>query len=257
MVLAVVRPDLSQRTALSKSAVIGWDLCPTKAGFELRERKPLKITEKISFGSALDAATEKLIVGAREGWTEAKTLQAAMDGVDFVKERDGVELPATELTVAVKGFWQDVLPRIDVKDAELQADVSAEIVGLGPVNGHPDLILPAGPWDIKSSRYKKDLPSIELGLYSILLEEARNVEVTEAGYLTWVRSGRGRWEIQPWAITSEVRRWTWARVNQYARAVETGAFFGAPKFPSLCLDCPYAPANGGACEIAYQGGAPE
>lgn len=252
MTLAVVRPDLSRRTALSKSAVTGWDLCPTKAGFELRARRPLIPNEKISFGSALDAATEKLVIGAREGWTEKKTLQAAADATGFVVERDGIPLPTDEMDKAVRGFWGEVIPRFDWSRAETQAEIAAVIPGLGEVQGHPDVIL-AGPWDVKSSRYKKDLPSVELGLYAILLEEARGVEVREAGYLTWVRSGRGRWEIQPWQITSEARRWTWARVNQYARAVETGAFFGAPKYPSLCESCQYAPANGGECEIAWNG----
>jgi CRISPR/Cas system-associated exonuclease Cas4 (RecB family) len=252
--LTVERPDLSTRTALSKSAVVGWDLCATKAGYELTERRPLILNEKISFGSALDAACEALITGHQKGWTEEQAMKAAADAVGFITERDSIEIPIDEMDKAVTGFWREVIPRMDLTDAVLQPSISAEIAGLGPVNGHPDIILANGsPWDVKSSRYKKDLPSVELGLYAILVEEATGREVPEAGYLTWVRSGRGRWEIQPWPITSEVRRWAWARVNQYARAVETGAFFGAPKFPGLCTDCQYAPANGGPCEIAWNG----
>lgn len=248
----VTRPDLSTRTAVSKSAVVGWDLCPTKAGYEITDRRPLILTEKISFGSALDAATEALIVGSREGWAEKRAMTVALDAIAFVTDRDGIELAEAELHTAVRGFWSEVMPKFDWSAAETQPEIAAVIPGLGEVQGHPDVILD-GPWDIKSSRYKKDLPSVELGLYAILLEEARGVEVHQAGYLTWVRSGRGRWEVQPWEITSEARRWTWARVNQYAQARERGAFFGAPKFPSLCVDCPYAPANGGPCEIAWNG----
>lgn len=248
----VVRPDLSERVALSKSAVVGWDLCPTKAGFELTERRPLVINEKISFGSALDAACEALVIGRREGWSELRALTAAKDGVDYVIERDGIELPVAELNTAYRGFWNEVTPQFDWTGAETQPEIAATIPGLGDVQGHPDIILGAMPMDVKSSRYKKDLPSVELGLYAILLEEARQIEVPAAYYLTWVRSGRGRWEIQRWDITGEARRWTWARVNQYARAREAGAFYGAPKFPGLCETCQYAPRNGGACEIAYE-----
>ncbi len=253
--MIVTRPDLTERVALSKSAVVGWDLCPTKAGYELTERRPLLPNEKITFGSALDAACEALIVAHREGWPEDKAFRAAFDAVDYISKRDEIELDAAEVTRAVKGFRADVLTirAFPWAEAELQPELNAEIAGLGPVNGHPDVIFPAGPWDIKTSRYKKDLPSVELGLYAILLEEARGIEVTEAGYLTWVRSGKGRWEVQPWPITSEARRWAWARVNQYARVREAGAFFGAPKFPGLCADCAYNPANGGPCEIAWGG----
>jgi CRISPR/Cas system-associated exonuclease Cas4 (RecB family) len=251
--LAVVRPDLSARTVLSKSAVVGWDLCPTKAGFEMTARRPLIMNEKISFGSALDAACEALIVGHREGWTEEAAMKAAADAVGFVVDRDSIELPIDEMDKAVTGFWREVMPRLPLEGAELQPEIAAVIPGLGEVQGHPDIILASGPWDVKSSRYKKDLPSVELGLYAILLEEARGIEVTEAGYLTWVRSGRGRWEIQPWQITSEARRWAWARVNQYVKAAQSGAFYGAPKYPALCQSCQYAPANGGECEIAWNG----
>jgi hypothetical protein len=254
-VVIVTRPDLTERVALSKSAIVGWDLCPTKAGYELTDRKPLIPNEKISFGSALDAAVEVLIFGYQQGWSDVDTLVRAIEAVNVVQERDGIPLPGEELTRAVKGFQTDVMPRFNTwAVAELQPTVDAVIPGLGEVNGHPDIILPSGPWDVKSSRYKKDLPSIELALYAILLEEARGLEVTEAGYLTWVRSGKGRWEVQPWAITSEVRRWGWARARQYVQAREAGLFVGPPKFPKLCLDCQYAPANGGECAIAFDGG---
>jgi hypothetical protein len=249
----LVRPDLSQRTVLSKSAVVGWDLCPTKAGFELRERKPLIPNEKISFGSALDAACEVLVVGYQQGWDDALSLLRAHEAITTIEERDGIPLPADELSRALKGFQGEVMPQFRWMEAELQPEVEADIPGLGAVQGHPDIILAGQPWDVKSSRYKKDLPSIELALYAILIEEARDTEVHEAGYLTWVRSGKGRWEIQRWAITSEARRWAWARVNQYVQARESGAFFGAPKFPGLCNDCQYAPANGGECAIAWNG----
>ena len=250
----VTRPDLSARTMLSKSAVVGWDMCATKAGYELTERRPLILTEKISFGSALDAATEVLIVGRREGWTEKRVLAGAEDAIAQITERDGIPLPESELGVAVRGFWNDVMPTRDWSDVATQPEVTAHIAGLGDVQGHPDVVLVGEPWDVKSSRYKKDLPSVELGLYAILLEEAYGTEVRQAGYFTWVRGyAKPRWEIQPWEITSEARRWTWARVRQYAQARDAGAFYGAPKYPQLCDGCQYNPAAGGPCQIAWNG----
>lgn len=250
----IARPDLSQRTMISKSAVVGWDLCATKAGFEITDRRPLILNEKISFGSALDAACEVLIKGHQKGWDAATAHSQAMDAVMVVGDRDEIELPLEELSKALLGFHDEVIPRFDWTNAKTQPEVSADIAGLGDVQGHPDIILgDYSVWDVKSSSRKKELPSVELGLYAILVEEAQGIEVPQVGYLTWVRQGRGHWEIQPWLITSEARRWAWARVNQYAKARETGAFFGAPKFAGLCDSCQYSPANSGPCEIAWNG----
>jgi hypothetical protein len=256
--MIATRPDLSQRTALSKSALVAFDLCQTKAWLEITDRRPMLPNEKVSFGSALDAAIEIVIVGAREGFDALHTMTGVMEAIESIEVRDGMELPTEELLRAVSGFREEVLPKFDWTGAATQPDVWAEIPGLGDCNGHPDIVLANGnPWDVKSSSREKAIPSVELGLYAILMESFEGHPVTEAGYLTWVRSGKGHWSIQPMAITPEVRRWTWEIARRYVAAKELGspaAFGGGPKFPGLCSDCSYAPWNEGPCQIAYRGG---
>ena len=262
--LAVVRPDLSQRTALSKSALIGFELCQTKAWYEIHHRRPFVTSEKVSFGSALDAATEALIVGERDG---RDATRAVADAIDFVIERDEIELDRDELTRAIKGFEAEVMPKFDWTGAATQPDLWAVIPGIGEVNGHPDIVLADNAVvDVKSSSRAKDMPSMELGLYALLLEAAHDVIVPWVGYLTWVRSGRGRWVTQRQEVDDELRRWAWENLRRFAEVKAIDAqmnaegearnvvFAGGPKFSGLCSDCQYAPWNDGPCAIAYQGG---
>ena len=266
--LAVVRPDLSQRTALSKSALVGFELCQSKAWYEIHDRRPMLPNEKVSFGSALDAATEALVTGFREGWTADKALEAAADGVFFVQASDDIELPIDELNRATTGFWNEVMPEFRWGAAATQPDLWADIPGIGEVNGHPDIVLGDNSvWDVKSSSRAKAIPSVELGLYALLLEAAHGEPVHETGYLTWVRSGKGHWEIQRQPMTDELRRWTWESMRRFSvvKALDADlnsasptpsnvVFAGGPKFPGLCGDCQYSPANGGPCQLVFQGG---
>ena len=265
---AVVRPDLSQRTALSKSALIGFELCQQKAWLEIHHRRPFVTSEKLSFGSALDAATEALIVGERDG---RDATRAVADAIDFVIERDEIDLDRDELARAISGFGAEVMPQFDWTEAATQPDLWATIPGIGEINGHPDIVLGTNAvWDVKSSARSKELPSLELGLYALLLEAAHDVIVPEVGYLTWVRSGKGRWVIQPQPMTDELRRWAWENTRRFALAKAADAqlnaghevavnhvFGGGPKFAGLCSDCQYAPWNDGPCTIAYMGGTEE
>lgn len=254
--MIVERPDLSTRTTLSKSALVGFDLCQTKAYFELTDRRPSRPSEKLTFGSALDAAIEALVTGAREGWIAEKAVALAGDAARYVQERDGLDIDTVELARAVRGFWEGVVPLHDWSAARTQVELRATIAGLGEIEGHPDILLPGAVWDVKSSARYKDMPSLELGLYGILAEEAEGIPVTEVGYFTWVRSGKGRWVTQRMEFTDAIRAWTWANARRYAGARELGeprAFSGGPKFPGLCSDCQYAPQWGGPCEIAWMG----
>ena len=268
MTVAVVRPDLSQRTALSKSALVAFDLCQQKAFFEIHNRRPLLRSEKVSFGSALDAATEALIAGARDG---RDATRAVYDAIIFVEQRDEIELDAAELDRAVRGFTDEVMPKFDWTGAATQPDLWAVLPGIGEVNGHPDIVLASNAvWDVKSSTRDKVLPSMELGLYALLLEAAQGVTVPEVGYLTWIRSGKGRWAIQRQPVDDELRRWSWehlrrfsaakaldAQLNEGAETPTNVVFAGGPKFAGLCGDCQYAPWNGGGCALAYGGGTEE
>lgn len=254
--MTLTRPDLSQRRTFSKSAYNTWDLCGTKAYFEDNERRPFVPTEKVSFGSALDAAIEIAVVGIREGHELYKQDAAILEAIEAVEVRDDLDLPKEELLLAVRGFRNEVAPKFDLTEVRTQVAIDVDIPGIGPVSGHPDLLLP-NPWDVKSSSREKALPSVELGLYAIMVERAEGRIVPEAGYMTWVRPKR--WVIQHMPITPEVRRWTWERAARYAAVrrldPETQkAVAGGPKFDGLCQDCVYAPWNGGGCSIAFKGG---
>lgn len=267
----VTRPDLTHRVALSKSALVGFDLCQTKAWFDIHDRRQMLPSEKVTFGSALDAATEILIAFHRDGRPEADADRLAADAITGIAERDELELPLDELHAALRGFRAEVMPKFDWTGAATQPDLWADIEGIGEVNGHPDIVLADHRiLDVKSSARAKDMPSAELGLYALLLEGAHGVTVPEVGYLTWVRSGRGRWVIQRQEVDDELRRWSWEQLRRFAAAkaldaqINAGAevptnvvFGGGPKFSGLCGDCQYAPWNGGSCAIAYKGGSEE
>lgn len=260
MTLSVVREDLSQRTALSKSALVLFDLCQTKSWLDSHDRRPIIPSEKVSFGSALDAAIEILIVGEREGHEKFKADAAIITAIEEIEVRDDMDLPTEELLRAARSFRDEVLPKFDWSEVRTQTSLWADIPGLGEVNGHPDVLLPGRVFDVKSSSREKAMPSVELGLYGILLEAAETAPVEEVGYFTWVRSGKGRWVIQRMPLSAEIRRWTWEVARRYAAARELdnqAAFGGGPKFPGLCGDCQYAPWNGGGCSIAYKGGSEE
>ena len=269
MTLAVVRPDLSQRTALSKSALGTFDFCNAKAWFEIHDRRPMLPSEKLSFGSALDAATEALIVGERDG---RDATQAVADAIVYVEERDEIALDHEELTRAIDGF-QELMLKFDWTGVATQPSLWATIPGIGEVNGHPDIVLAHNDiWDVKATgtkkkAQKKPLPSAELGLYALLLEHAHGVTVNETGYFTWLRNGSGHWEPQRQPVDDELRRWSWEQLRRFAAVkaldaqLNEGAdeptntvFAGGPKFSGLCSDCQYAPWNDGPCAIAYQGG---
>ena len=163
------------------------------------------------------------------------------------------------------------MPKFDWTGAATQPDLWAVLPGIGEVNGHPDIVLASNAvWDVKSSTRDKVLPSMELGLYALLLEAAQGVTVPEVGYLTWIRSGKGRWAIQRQPVDDELRRWSWehlrrfsaakaldAQLNEGAATPTNVVFAGGPKFAGLCTDCQYNPANGGACALAYGGGTEE
>lgn len=254
----VVREDLTTRTALSKSALVGFDLCQTKAWYEAHDRRKMLPSEKVSFGSALDAAIEVVVIGARENHPTAMVADGAVHAIEFIETRDGIALPTDELSRAVESFAREIVPQFDWSSAETQVSLWADIPGLGETNGHPDILLGSLPLDVKSSAREKGLPSLELGLYALLLEHARGVVVPEAIYLTWVRQARPRWVVQRMPVTSEVRRWTWEHASRYVTArslpPETwAAIAGGPKIP-ICGDCQYSPANGGPCGLAYRGG---
>lgn len=269
MTLAV-RPDLSERTALSKSTLTGFDMCGTKAWYSIHDRRPLILSEKIVFGSALDAAVEQLMTAARAGipLEQAKPLLAAEE----VMARDGIELDLAQIGAACGAFVRDIMPHHDFRMAGLQANLHEDIEGIGEVDGHPDVRLADGSiYDVKSSSRAKPTDaaatSVELGIYGLLSEAESGRPCPRVGYWTWVRTQRPYWQPLEVPFTDEMRRRTRAVAMAYVRAkaaddlLNRGAkspinfsMTAGPKNVSLCNGCQYSPAFDGPCQLAVQGG---
>lgn len=262
----VLRPDLSQRTALSKSAINAFELCQTKAWFEVHDRRPFAPNEKVSFGSAVDAAVEKVIEDIRDGRTidEARAMVAAEEIVE--RDEAGVDLRAVES--AVTKFVVSVAPEFDFSDVALQAHLNVELDGLGECDGHPDIILASNAaWDVKTGAPKDTAITPELGFYGLLIEATTGRTVPEVGYAFYNRKLQTpKWGLVRASFTDEYRAWAYERAAAFVRArgadkwmndvARPGrdpinySFTGGPKFDGLCTDCVYAPANGGPCPMA-------
>lgn len=269
MALAV-RPDLSQRTMLSKSALVSADLCGSKAWYEIHDRKPLIPSEKITFGSCLDAGVEQILTAVRAGIpaTEAHPLDAAEE----VMARDGIDIDLAELDRALSRFLADVLPRYDWALCGLQVHLTEELAGLGTGDGHPDIRLHDGSiFDVKSASRAKSADaaatSVELGFYGLLSEAETKVPTPRVGYLTWCRTARPSWQVLEAPFTDEMRRRTRAQAAGYVRAKAADellnrnvtapinfTFPSGPRNVGLCGTCQYNPAFGGPCQLAVQEG---
>ena len=262
----VVREDLSQRTALSKSALTTFDLCQQQAWFDLHARKPLIVSERITFGSAVDAAVEQIATMLRD--TGSVDMRKAMAAATEVVVRDDIEVDFDEIERAAERFVIEVAPRRDWSGVACQPTIDVEFPDLGIGNGHPDLVYADNAVDdVKTGKQAKpDVPTVELGYYALLVEAWTQKPVPSVGYLTWVRTSRPGWQILNFPVTDELRRWTRERAGSYIRAKKADellnrkaeiprnfSFPGGPRFPSLCEGCQYNPANGGECVIAYRG----
>jgi hypothetical protein len=266
MVALVTRPDLSQRTALSKSALQTFDLCQQKAWFSIHDPRPFVANEKVSFGSAVDAGVEVILTAARAGQTieEARYMAAAEE----IIARDDAGVSADEVGNALFMFGGAILPHVDWSFCRLQAHVNEDIAGLGEVDGHPDIILSTNAVrDVKTAaRAKPSDPPLELGIYALLVEAETGKPVPDVGYYCWVRSQKPYWQAIDYPVTPEYRRWTTERVAAFVRAKKADEVLnrkaqvpqnfsmpGAPAFRSLCDECPWNPALGGPCQLAFRG----
>lgn len=263
MAAVVERPDLSQRTALSKSALGTFDLCQTKSWYSIHDPKPFVPNEKVSFGSAVDAGVEVILKYARMG--ETPDLDRASDAAAFIVERDGVGVDIIAVQTALASFVTAVLPEFDWTLCRLQENLHAELEGLGESDGHPDVILNEGTvLDVKTSTRAKEVPSLELGFYVLLSEEVDPTRrVPRIGYLNHIRAKRPFWQVITTPVTDEIRRWAYERAAAYVRARKADtalnakaqapnnySMTGGPRFVGLCSDCEYRPAIGGPCLIS-------
>lgn len=263
----VSRPDLSTRTALSKSALVAADLCGEKAFLDIHDRRPLIPAENITFGSAVDAGVEQILTMRRAGQPidQRRFIAAAQE----VIERDGVEVDLDEVERALDAFVLGIMPRYDFDFCQLQSTLREDLDGLGESEGHPDVQLRDGSiYDVKTAKRSKPsdaaATSVELGFY-VLLSEASGTPVPKVGYWTWVRTQRPGWQIVEAPVTAEMRRRTYEMAARYVRARKADevlnrktanpvnfSFFSGPKNLSLCNTCAYNPAFGGPCSIAVQ-----
>lgn len=259
--MIVVREDLTNRTALSKSVLTAFDLCETKVWHGIHDPRPFITNEKVVFGSAVDAGVEVIVKSLSSG--QPVQIDRAFAAAAFIVEREGIELVFSDVERAIEDFERDVAPKFDWALSVTQASITAEIEGLGECNGHPDIILGSGSvWDVKTAGRAKEVPSVELGFYALLLEAHSGVPVPTVGYMNWVRLKKPYWQIAEAPVTAELRRWAYEKSAAFVRARKADQLLnakadsavnfsmgGGPKFDGLCNDCPYNPALGGPCLI--------
>jgi len=258
----VVRDDLSGRTALSKSTLTAFDLCPTQAWHDLHHRLPLIPSERITFGSAVDAAVEAAITYLR--MEQPVDLAVVMAAAAEPIARDGTAVDLLDVEAALDRWMVTVAPGYDFRYARLQERISGEHPDLGPVDGHPDVVLADGRiFDVKTSaRAKPEEPTLELGFYALIGREMAGIAAPSVGYWTYVRTTRPYWQTLEFPVTPELLRWTVAKAAAYVRArrademwnagaevPENAAMTAGPRWSGMCADCQYAPV----CELAVRG----
>ena len=249
------RDDLSQRTALSKSALTAFEMCQSQAWFGKHYRLPLIPQERITFGSAVDAAVEQAIRYISDG--KPIDNDACLALAESIIERDGTEVDIDEVDKALTRFVVEVAGHYDFRGVRLQERISGELPDLGEVDGHPDVWLADSRiFDVKTAkRVKPDEPTLELGFYALLGQAVRLEPVPSVGYWTWVRTAKPSWQRLEWPVTPELLRWTVENAASYVRATriddqinerkdtpENWSMTGGPKLGrSSCLTCQYSP----------------
>lgn len=252
MTQLVVRPDLSVRTAVSKSALGEYDLCQTKAWHALYHRLPATPNERMTFGSAVDAAIEVAIKHLRS--EQPIEYERCMAAAHEVIARDEVAVDSADVERALDRWIVDLAPRYDFRLARTQHHIRGVLDDIGEVEGHPDVWLADGRiFDVKTaSRAKADEMTTELAFYALLGREVEGIAVPSVGYWTWVRIGKPYWQVLEWTVTDEWLQWAVETAAAYVRAVRVDrmhnarsehpnnwAFGGGPAFPTMCADCQY------------------
>ena len=248
----VTRPDLSQRTALSKSEITTAYWCELQAYHSRNDPRPWKPTPDMTFGSAIDAAVEIAITALRAG--QAIPVSTCLSAAAEMALRDdqAVDLDAVER--AVEQFGIAVAPQFDWSTAITQPTIRVDIDGLGACEGHPDIILGSTILDVKASGKAKNEASVyfapELAFYALIRERETGEPVERVGYLTWLRQVKPMWQVLVVDVTDDLRAegMTYARRQvQRRRLIDAVSsknanpadFFSGPRFDSKCLDCAY------------------
>lgn len=264
---AFSRPDLSERTGLSKSAFSTFEWCQQQAWWEKHDRRPFIPSPNTTFGSAVDAGVETIAKYLRIGQEPQEG--HAWEAAEEARARNGVEIDMAEVHAALDAFLPQVAGHFDWSYVRLQEHLHVTVEGIGEVDGHPDIILPGEPWDVKTStRAKETARTVELGTYGLMVEEDTGKPVARVGYICWVRRLRTPgWQLISAVFDDDFREWTRQRWGGFVRANNTDdmlnrkraemdlppenySFPGGPISGKRCRTCAYAPAFGGGCRMA-------
>lgn len=264
------------RTLLSKSYLVGADLCQQRAWLDLWYPKPFRVTEKVAFGSAVDLGIQ-IVLGARSAGislTDQPDLLLAPLAEQIARTPTDPSVDQDEVLRAISAFrvWVDDVAEAggpDFMGALTQHHIRVPIDGAGMVDAHPDVILRDGTIvDIKTAGKAKGLDAaatsyLELGLYALVRQIETGTPVPSVAYLTWVRSSRPYWQWVRSSVTEQLLRVAQERAISIKRAMMVDAhmnegasdapanysFPGGPRFSGLCGDCQHSPAFGGRCSI--------
>ena len=257
----VQRPDLSHRTALSKSEISTGTWCELQAHYSRAQPRPWPVTESMTFGSAIDAAVEIAVTALRAGMSIP--LDRCMAAATEVALRDDNPVSLDEVERAAELFGVSVAPEFDWSHAQTQQTVRVPIDGLGECEGHPDLLMPDPILDVKTSTRPKSEADVyfgsELGFYALLRERDTGEPVQRVGYLTWVRLKKPYWQVLVVDVTDDLRAeaMTRARRQLHIRKLsdtvsEKGAdpalYFAGPRFDKKCLECAWQDV----CEVGQR-----
>jgi hypothetical protein len=134
--------------------------------------------------------------------------------------RDGTDVDPLEVEGALDRWMVTIAPAYDFRYASVQQRISGEIEGLGPVDGHPDVVLGDGRiFDVKTSkRPKKEQATVELAFYALIGRECAGLAVPSVGYWTYVRTQRPYWQTVEFTVTDALIDWAVEKGAAYVRA---------------------------------------
>lgn len=259
--MIVTRPDLSKRTALSKSEISTGTWCELNGHYQRTIARPWTVTPEMTFGSALDAAVEIAVVALRSGQTVP--IDRCLAAASEVALRDDAPIDLDEIEKAIEQFVIAVAPAYDWSTAKTQHTIRVEIDGLGECEGHPDLILGDLILDVKSAGRAKNEDDIyfgsELGFYALLRQRETGDPVRHVGYLTWIRTKRPMWQPLVVPVTDDLLAEGMTRARRQlhlrklsdtvaAKGADPTLYFAGPKFDKKCVTCPYVDI----CEVGQR-----
>jgi hypothetical protein len=257
----VERPDLSKRTALSKSEISTGTWCELQAYHSRTTPRAWIVTPDMTFGSAVDAAVEIAVVALRAGM--AIPVDRCLAAAAEVSLRDDNPVNLDEVEEAIHQFGIAIAPMYDWSEAKTQQTIRVPIDGLGECEGHPDLILGDLILDVKTAKRAKSEDDIyfgtELGFYALLRMRETGDPIRHVGYLTWIRVKKPLWQPLVVPVTDDLlaEGMTHARRQMnlrklidtvHSKGADPTAFFSGPRFDSKCLDCAFVDL----CEVGQR-----